>query len=70
MPTDSDTTVKLLDAKIKMIFDLLKVHPHDDAIGILESVKIHLDDLEARELEQAEAAQKDATTDAEAETSA
>ncbi len=67
MPTDQDTTVKLPDAKINVIFDLLKVHTLDEAACILENVKIRLEWLEVLQLEHAEATQKVAALEAEAE---
>ncbi len=43
MPTDQELAVKLMDAKINVIFDLLKVHAIEDAMCILENVKIQLE---------------------------
>ncbi len=66
MPTDQDTLVKLLDAKIQVIFDLLKVHTLDDAACILENVKIKLEQLDVLQLEHAEAAKTIKALEAEA----
>ncbi len=64
MPIDQNTTVKLLDAKIAVILDLLRVHPLDEAMSILENVKILLEHPEGLQLERAGAAQGVATLDA------
>ncbi len=66
MPTYQETAVKLLDAKIKVIFDLLKVHTPEDALCILENVKIQLETLEVLQLEHAEAGKKVEALEAEA----
>ncbi len=66
MPADTDTTVKLLDAKVDVIVRLLKDHPVDEAVSILENAKI---DLEARaefEEKRAEVATKIAAFNAKA----
>ncbi len=70
MPENQDTTVKLLDAKIRVIFDLLKVHPLEDAMCILENVKIELEHLEVLQQEHAEAMKIIAALEAEAATPA
>ncbi len=67
MPSDQDTAVKLLDAKIRLVFDLLKVHPIEDAMSILENVKIQLELLEGLQQERSEAVKKIAALEAEAE---
>ncbi len=66
MPTNPETAVKLLDAKINVIFDLLKVHTPEEALCILENVKIQLETLEVLQLEHAEASKKVETLEAEA----
>ncbi len=66
MPENQDTTVKLLDAKVRLVFDLLKVHPIEDAMCILENVKIQLEQLEVLQLERAEAVKRIAALEAEA----
>ncbi len=66
MPTNPETAVKLLDAKIKVIFDLLKVHTPEEALCILENVKIKLETLEVLQLEHAEAGKKVEALEAEA----
>ncbi len=58
MPTNPETAVKLLDAKIKVIYDLLKVHTAEEALCILENVKIQLETLEVLQPEHAEASKK------------
>jgi hypothetical protein len=66
MPANQDTLVKLLDAKIQVIFDLLKKHPLDDAFCILENVKIKLEQLDVLQLEHAGAAKTIKALEAEA----
>ncbi len=58
MPTNPETAVKLLDAKIKIIFDLLKVHSPEEALCILVNVKIQLETFEVLQLDHAEASKK------------
>ena len=47
-----------MDAKIKVIYDLLKVHTLEEALCILENVKIQLETPEMLQLEHAEASKK------------
>ncbi len=70
MPVNSDTAIKLLDAKIRVIFDLLKVHPFEEAICILENVKIELETQEDFRQKHAEVTKKITTLEAEDSTPA
>ncbi len=66
MPADTDITAKLLDAKVAVIVRLLKDHPVDEAVGILENAKIELEAIAEFEEKRAEVASKIAAFNAKA----